>query len=201
MPITNFLGSILGAGVGLAQLIGGARMHPQRPTYEIPLEEQQRLQREQLGLNAPLAGAGLYQQEIAGQQGATLGEIARTAHGGTNYLTGLLGALGQTGRQEQQLQLATQQQYGQREAALSGAEAQMAQYKDQAFDINQMQPYLRELQRKYNLTGAGLQNIMGAAGGLSYLGYMNGGSQTLPGQLSPYAQFTQPLYSQAIPLR
>lgn len=174
------LGSGFDVGVGLYDLIKGGSMHPHFTPYQIPQEEQDQLALAQAQLNSEMPGTSLYEQNILQNQGNMLGALGRGSRGSSSYLAGLSGLMGGTNKAFQNLQLMQEQSYGNRLATLMQAQNRMAGYRDKAYQINKYEPYLRDLQRKYNLTGAGEQNISGGLQGIGDVLSMSGGGGSIP---------------------
>lgn len=167
----SFWAQAAGAGLqgvlGVGQLIGGALMNPERPTYQIPDEIKNMLALRQMNLGGRMAGATQAQANIMQSQANTVGAYQGTLRNPNAILAGVSAAQGQTNRAFGNLGAMEAQDYQRRLAGLEGAQRSMAQYRDKAFDINEMQPYVDEARTKAALIGAGLRNISGGAAGVA----------------------------------
>lgn len=167
----SFWAQAAGAGLqgvlGIGQLIGGALMNPERPTYQIPDEIKNMLALRQMNLGGRMAGATQAQANIMQSQANTVGAYQGTLRNPNAILAGVSAAQGQTNRAFGNLGAMEAQDYQRRLAGLEGAQRSMAQYRDKAFDINEMQPYVDEARTKAALIGAGLRNISGGAAGVA----------------------------------
>jgi hypothetical protein len=182
MPLPLALG--IGAGVqaigSLAQGLFGSTQYKrgkkmlaglERPTYEIPSEIKQNLTQAQLQAleGLPAEQKQSFVENI--QRAMTSGQQALTERG--------LGVAGASGLVQQQID-AYKGLMGQDVAArqanlenLASARGTMASFKERAFDINQMQPFLQQQEQAQQMMGAGQQNIGGAiSGGLGNIGSM-----------------------------
>lgn len=132
-----------------------------RPIYQVPSEVKQNLTDAQLR-----ALEGLPEE----QKKAYVSQIQQAAGAQINRAKDLKsGLVGMAGVYQSQ-QNAYQNLLGQDAAAkqanqnqLMQVRGQMAQYKDKAFQVNQMEPYKQQFNQAQAMQGAGLQNMMGAA--------------------------------------
>ncbi len=152
---------------GISQKIKGDKLAKSnvRPTYQVPDEIKGKLSNAQ---NLALEGLPAAQKE------QYINNIQRSSNFGLNALSdrksGIegLGALVQNQNDAYSDLLSkdasarqSNQQY------LGNVQSEMAGYKDQAFNVNQMQPYEQKAAAARALTGAGIQNISGGLGSLS----------------------------------
>lgn len=142
-------------------------MNPERPTYQIPDEIKNMLALRQMNLGGRMAGATQAQSNIMQSQANTVGAYQGTMKNPNAILAGVSAAQGQTNRAFTNLGAMEAQDYQRRLAGLEGAQRSMAQYRDKAFEINEMQPYVDEARTKAALIGAGLRNISGGASGVA----------------------------------
>lgn len=142
-------------------------MNPVRPTYEIPEEAKQQLGLRQSLLNAEMPGQRQATENIYTGQANALSGLARGAQDQGQYLSGLAAIAGGTNNALDNLQTQQAQNYYRNVQGLENAQNNMANYEDKAFEINKMDPYLMELQRKDLLKQAGSQNILGGINGIS----------------------------------
>ncbi len=157
--IAGGISGLFNVGVGIANLIQSGHIHPQFTPYQIPAEIQQQLGLAQTQQNAAMPGTAEYEREIQQQGANASGAIARGAKGSSSYLASIMDNSGNTDNAYGGLLKAQAGYYQHATANLFNAQDTNAQYQDKAYDINKMQPYLRALQRKYDLKGAGISNI------------------------------------------
>lgn len=157
----GMVNSALQTGLGLAQLIKGGRMNPQRPTYEIPDEVGAQLGLRQQLLNARMAGARGMERNL--QESAATGMYNATQGAASSEDLLAAGAMsqGNTNRSLRDLQIREAQDYESRVQGLERAQMNMAGYKDKEFQMNEMDPYMEAAATKSALTSGGLQNLSG----------------------------------------
>jgi len=146
-------------GVGAYQMYKGNKMRPDRPEYKIPDEinanvsqaermalqglpeeqKQQYLDNLQRGMSFSMAQSGSRKAGLAGL--SALNQQQNDAYGN------MLSMDAQARQQNQQLAM---QQRG-----------ILADYKDQAFQVNKLNPFYEQMAESQGLKGAGLQNIVG----------------------------------------
>ncbi len=137
-------------------------MNPQRPTYTIPQEVQDKLGQQQVNLNARSAGAARAQDNIFANQATTLQNAAQAGGGAANQL--LAGAMSQaqSNRGLQDLSAGERDDYQRRLGNLGQAQSEMGSYRDRTFDINKMQPFQDAAATKSALIESGLTNAFSA---------------------------------------
>lgn len=192
----------LGLGMNLANsLFGGFQLlrglsqakRNQRPEYNIPQEIQQNLNQAQLYAQQGLP-MDVYNRAA--------GNIDRNAAFGLRSLgdrrSGIAGvsALNQsTNDAYSNLAMQDAQARMNNLAQLYNARGTMAGYRDKAFEINQMQPFMQRAQEAQALQGAGLQNIMrglqGAGNTLSAQAYYNALNPAMGGMANPMESMLQ----------
>jgi len=169
----NFANSLFGT----FQLLRGLSQanKNQRPQYNIPKEIQQNLNQANL-----FAQQGLPQDVYNRSAGAIDRNAAFGLRESANRRGGLqnIGALNQTANDAYaNLGAADAQARMNNLAQLYNSRNTMAEYRDKAFNINEMQPYQQKAQAAQAMQGAGLQNIMsglqGAGNSLSAQQYYN----------------------------
>lgn len=208
MPVTSMLMSTLGSGgggggigqstanmasglltgiVGFGQRKSGKKILKglEQPTYNIPNEV---LQNQKMAQQA--AAEGLPSQ----QYNNAMKNIQRTQAALLSGATDRRSALMALPRIQQQMNDATMNldtadanARMQNQRTLYGINNTVGQYRDKAFQINQMNPYERKYQYGMGLLGAGNQNIMAGAdrfiaGGGQLLGGGGGGGSKKGGQ-------------------
>lgn len=156
------LPALFQGGLSLIQMIRGLGMNPQRPTYTIPQEVTDKLNQQQVNLNARSAGAGRAQENLFANQATTLQNASQAGGGAANQL--LAGAMSQaqSNRGFQDLAAGERDDYQRRLGNLGQAQSEMGSYRDRAFDINKMQPYQDAAATKSALIQSGLTNAFGA---------------------------------------
>jgi hypothetical protein len=142
-------------------------MQPKRPTYEIPDEIKNMLALRQMNLQGRMAGASQAQTNIMQGQGQTIGAYQGTMRNPNAILAGVSASQGQANRGFTNLAAMEAQDYQRRLAGLEGAQRTMGQYRDQEFQINEMQPFQDAARTKAALIGSGLRNVSGAAQGVA----------------------------------
>lgn len=192
----------LGLGMNLANsLFGGFQLlrglsqakRNQRPEYNIPQEIQQNLNQAQLYAQQGLP-MDVYNRAA--------GNIDRNAAFGLRSLgdrrSGIAGvsALNQsTNDAYSNLAMQDAQARMNNLAQLYNARNTMAGYRDKAFDLNKMQPFIQRAQEAQALQGAGLQNIMkglqGAGNTLSAQAYYNALNPAMGGMANPMESMLQ----------
>lgn len=149
-------------GLSLIQMIRGMSMNPQRPTYNIPQEVNDKLAQNQMNLNARSAGAGRAQDNLFANQATTIQNAQQSGGGASNQL--LAGAMSQaqSNRGFENLSASEREDYQRRLGNLGQAQSEMGSYRDRAFDINKMQPYENAAATKSALIESGLTNAFGS---------------------------------------
>jgi len=149
------------AAIGVGQAISGHKRlkNLTRPEYQIPSEIEQNMSEAELMsyYGMPDAQKQSYMQNIqrSGQQ--ALSGIADRKGG-----LGMVSAVQQQ-QEDSYMNLlsADVQQRMQNIQAAQQARQVMAEYKDKAFQINEMEPYVQDYNEAQSLIGSGMQNIMG----------------------------------------
>ena len=149
--------------IGGVQAIKGAQTleNAKRPEYQTPDEVKQNLTDAQLSEieGLPAAQRNKYIQDIQRNQAAVL-KSSGDRMGGISGLGGIADASNQAmGNIFMQDVMARQQAKNR----LSQARTEMAGYRDKAYKLNELDPYLSKVQQGQANLGAGLQNLMGAA--------------------------------------
>lgn len=176
--IANIAGGLVGGAIGLFQRRKAKRelSKLQRPQYTIPdeIKKSQKMAEMSAQEGLPSAQYNKAMQNIqrnqanalsgAGDRRSALMALPKIQQSANDATLGLDSADAQARMQNQK--------------TLYGQNANLAQYKDKAFQINQMQPYQEKYNYYQSLLGAGNQNLMSGidkiAGGAGSL--MMGGS-------------------------
>ena len=163
------------AGVGIYQTAKGARMAAQaeRPEYEIPLEIQENLSQSELMALEGLPAEQKKQFVDNIQRGIQAG--MRGLKDRSSGLQGISGLVQQQMDQYRGMFADDAQQRIANIAQLMNQRQNMATYKDKEFQLNELDPYMNQVQAAEAMKGAGLQNIMGGvqAGSQMYLDQIN----------------------------
>lgn len=190
--VANQIGGLVSGITGLIQKHKANKLLAQtkRPTYAIPNEILQNQKQAELNARQGLPSEQYQQgmQNIARQQNAALQRA-------TDRRGGLLAVAGtqQAGTDAAlNLDVANAKQRLQNQNTLYGVNNQVAQYRDKAFQRNQMQPYQQQYNYGMNLLASGNQNLLGGidkfvAGGLRVgAGAAGSGGTTSGGAASGY---------------
>lgn len=170
MGILSGLGGLIKGGLGLAQLIKGRRMRPERPVYEIPQEIGDTVGMRRAQLNARMAGATQAERNIRQSQATALNAARQGSTTGNQLLA--TAALGQAQSNRSFRNLAGQEamDFQRRADNMARANTQMAGYRDREFQINEMQPFIDATRTRSALMQGGLMNLYGAATDASRVG-------------------------------
>jgi hypothetical protein len=170
------IGALIGAGIGTAAQLGiGAAQYfkgkklereNKRPTYQIPQEVFQNLtQAQQMALQGlPEEQKQAYIESLQQQTAYGLDQIASRKGG----LTGLAGLVNQ---QNQGMQNLMAQDASARMANIQGLMNQrqnVADYRGQEFQFNQLNPFYFKQAQAEALKGSGMQNVMTGVGNAAY---------------------------------
>lgn len=143
-----------------------------RVNYQIPEEARRALALYQnMAVSQTMPGQQFMQNAIDMQQAKALGGATRAATSSQDLL-GVMTNLGEQGmEQQQELGLATAQNYTQRQQDLAAALGTMAGYKEKVTADRQQDWYERAAAAR-EMRQAGLENTMGAVQGLGQMGLM-----------------------------
>jgi hypothetical protein len=142
-----------------------------RVNYQIPEEARKALALyENMAVSRTMPGQQLMQNMIDLEQSKALGQMSRV--GNAQDAAGIIQGLGQKGmEQQQEMGLASAQNYIQRQKDLANARGVMAGYEEKVTTDQQMDWYERAAAAR-EMREAGLQNTMGAVQGLGQMGMM-----------------------------
>jgi len=178
------LRSLLGTGLGIAQLIRGSRMKPKRPTYQISQEAKDQLGLAQNQLNAGLAGKSEILDQINSNQSGFINNIKQGSTDSSTLLaTAGLGAVNKN-KALNNLAVTQAQDYQNRLRNLMVAQNNMTTQRDKAFQYNEYEPFIDESRTKSSLIEGGIQNILGGIGSASGLAGQAYNFQQLGGNLN-----------------
>lgn len=159
-PITAMM--LAQAGVGAYQLIKGQMQlaNNQRPTYEIPQEVKDNLNQAQLQAleGLPEAQRKMFVENIQRSKANAVASL-QDRRSGLVGLTGLAQTETDAYRNLLSQDVAARQA---NQAKLMEQNQVMANYKDKAFEANQMEPYRFKANQANALIGSGMQNLMSA---------------------------------------
>lgn len=179
LPFIAAIPSILQAGIGISQIIGGNRQLGalKRPEYQIPGEAKAALALDQQAYADPYSTGELRAQNNIGL--ASANAIASARDGGN--ASAMAPAI-QAQQSAAYNTLSTQVEADQerRRAALMSSLGMMAQYRDQAFQINKMAPYADQYAEGRQRIGAGQQNLFSALDAASTIAQMTPRSNINP---------------------
>jgi hypothetical protein len=162
-PITMML--IAQAGAGAYQLIkGSAQMaNNKRPEYQIPDEIKSNLTmaQQQALEGLPEEQRKIFIENIQRSSANAISQ-AQDRRSGLVGLTGIAQSESDAYRNLLAMDVAARQE---NQAKVVAANKDMAAYKDQAFEANQMEPYRFKQNQASAMVGSGMQNLFGAAHG------------------------------------
>ena len=148
--------------VGAAQGFKGRNIlkNTTRPDYEIPEEIKQNLTQAQLAEleGLPAEQKAEYLKQINRSASSALANSSNRMAG----ISGLGGILDSQNNAFSNLLSMDAQARDRNRANTSMARNQMASYKDNQFQLNKMDPFMNKVAEGQALTGAGIQNTMGA---------------------------------------
>lgn len=181
LPLAAFAipGAIQG-GLGLAQLIAGARMNPKRPAYEIPAAAQEELALSRMQQNARMPGISYAENRLAQNSANAAYGLNRAATNPNQILNGLASIQMNANIASRGLMEAEAGDAIRRESNLRRSLGVMAGYQERKWQVDKMNPFMDAARTKAALIGGGLQNLSG------------GINQTLSGMLG--AQMMQSGY-------
>lgn len=191
--ISQGVGNLLQIPLGVGQIVAGSLMKVKRPKYKIPEEVRNMLALRQLNLRGRMAGAGQAERNIMQGQANAIGTYQSTLNNPNAILAGVAASQGQTNRAMNDLNTQEAIDYQRRLAGMEGAQRTMTQFKDKAFELNEMQPYQDKARTKAALIGSGLKNFFGAISGggeavQDYAGYKMMQQQMGMGDVSQSSQ-------------
>ncbi len=163
--ISQGVGNLLQIPLGVGQIVAGSLMKVKRPKYNIPQEVNNMLALRRQNLQGRMAGAGQAERNIMQGQANAVNAYQNTMNNPNAVLAGVSASQGQTNRAMNDLNTQEAIDYQRRLAGLEGAQRTMTQFKDKAFEINEMQPYQDKARTKAALIGSGLKNFFGAISG------------------------------------
>jgi len=172
-------GGLFGLGKNIFQGLTGLKqkreaeaLDPQRPEFQIP-----EAQLQQLGLyrglaqQARLPGQAQMEDQLNLAASSGQGALARAAGSAQDVIAGASNIAGGQARSLNQLTIEGSRQQRQSQELFGRGLGSMAQSQERQFNLNQMIPFLNEVERKQALEGAGLANISGALGDTSNLAF------------------------------
>jgi hypothetical protein len=163
------LGTKLQAGLGAGQLLAGSFLKKgKRPEYGIPGGVQEAVATARMQANATTRPGNEYAiDQIRKSEGRAINNVNRASNSATQVLAAATGinantnrALSDNANQNTMFRFNAQ-------SRLQDTLMRLGQYQEKQWYENQMKPYMDRVQTKNMLTGAGIQNISGAANTLS----------------------------------
>lgn len=169
MPLPAILGvigtaagaanSLMKTGLGIGQLFKARQYRNQRPTYQIPDEVGQQLGLRQQLLNARMPGAQQAEQNIQENQAANLYNQQQAVGDSASLLAANASGQGATNRAMRKLAMQEAQDEERRIRGLENAQRTMANYRDKAFKLNELDPYMEDAATRSALIEGGIQNL------------------------------------------
>jgi len=172
MPIPALLAAapaIMQGITGLAQMIGGKKQlnNLERPEYEIPNEVKQALAISRANYADPTMPG---QQTMYDRNSLAAANAARAAIEGGGGLSSLAGISAAESTGAQNIGIAGANFQNQQELQYQQQLGNMANYKDQEWQVNKFAPYSEAYNEGRERIGAGQQNFMSALGGIAKVG-------------------------------
>lgn len=170
-------------GTGIAQLIKGGKMRPVRPGYDFEAMNRGQLENKNMFLNAMNAGMPGFQNQMKGIDTSQANMQANVDRSATDSSTALLMAnVGQSRSNEAKADLAVKNAgfSANMMQGVAGANTGLDQGRQQAFQFNEVEPYMLDVQKKQQLTQSGLGAIsqgLGTAASAAMLGKQGFGLQ------------------------
>jgi len=166
----SLAGAAAQGALGLFQAFKGSMMKPKRPTYDIPDEIGENVSMYKNFLNARMAGGGYAENNIMSNQGTMLDQIRKGSVNSSQLLSMIGGVQGNTNRSFERLNQIEAEDQQRRAAGVAQARNTMARFRDKAFEMNEMQPYMDQAATKSALIGGGLRNMYGGLNSITQYG-------------------------------
>jgi hypothetical protein len=147
-------------GMAAFQALKAAKIHPNRPTYSIPSEiAKNQAMYQSMANTSRLPGQSIAENNIGSNNASSI-NAAMQAGGNSGDILATLGNVNNNSNaQYNNLAMqGAQMQYSNKDK-LAQANESMADYKNQAFDYNENQPYELAYKRKMALEGAAYANV------------------------------------------
>lgn len=154
---------------GIGQMIAGRNKIKdlERPEYEIPAEVKQALAISRANYADPTMPG---QQTMYDRNALASANAARASIEGGGGLSSLAGMAAAESQGAQNIGIAGANFQNQQELQYQGQLQNMADYKDQQFQINELAPYTEKYNEGREQIGAGQQNLFGALGSIAKVG-------------------------------
>lgn len=154
-------------GTGIAQMIKGGKMRPVRPGYDFEQLNKGALENRNMFLNAMNAGMPGLQNQMKGidtSQANMQANVDRSATDASQAL--LLANVGQARSNDAKADLGVKNATYQANMMgnVAGANTQLDSGRKEAFQFNEVEPYMMDVQKKQQLTQSGLANISSGLG-------------------------------------
>jgi hypothetical protein len=183
-------------GTGIAQLIKSGKIRPVRPGYDFEAMNRGQLENRNMFMNAMNAGMPGLQNQMKGIDTSQANMQANVDRSATDSSTALLMAnVGQSRSNEAKADLGVKSAMfsANMMGNLAGANASLDQGRQQAFQFNEVEPYMMDLQRKQQLAQSGLSAInQGLGTAASAVGTAMGARNSLT-SIPQYKQFLRGL--------
>lgn len=154
--------SLLQIGTGIANLVKGSKMRPVRPGYDFEAMNRGQLENKNMFLNAMRAGMPGFQNQMKAIDTNQANMQAQTDRAATDSSTALLMAnIGQARTNDAKSDLAVKNAgfSANMMGNLAGTNAQLDQGRQQAFQFNEVEPYMIDVEKKRQLINSGLANL------------------------------------------
>lgn len=154
-------------GTGIAQMIKGGKMRPVRPGYDFEQLNKGALENRNMFLNAMNAGMPGLQNQMKGIDTSQANMQANVDRAATDSSQALLMAnVGQARSNDAKADLGVKNATYQANMMgnVAGANAQLDSGRKEAFQFNEVEPYMMDVQKKQQLTQSGLANISSGLG-------------------------------------
>lgn len=157
---------LFGLGLGINQLAKARKMRLQRPDYEIPGEYNRNQGLRQTLLNSRSSAFQQAERNMGESQAASINAARQVAPTSSAAIAAASSAQATANRGLRNLAAQEATLYDQRVSGLERANRDMAMQREKEFQIDEMDPYMQQLQMKEGLTQSGLQNVYGSLGEL-----------------------------------
>lgn len=171
------LGSLIQAGLGIGQMIGGAFMkNPKLPEYDIPTDIKSNLNDAYMNRNQGLSDpVKSYLTQESQRAGASAIAANTSRRGGLGLIASVAqqqaDSANRIGQMDEQRRIENMNR-------LFAARDTMAKYKDKAFDIK-YQNIQEKRMRRQQMLGAGMQNVAGAMGTMDMASALAGDTKNI----------------------
>lgn len=164
------LPSLIQGGIGVAQYAKGNKdaNNNERPNYNIPgeINEVERIARMLAGTNY-LPGESLTRNAETEALAGGIKNAVGAAGSGVDALAAISGMVGHQSRSENQRAVARADRSDRMDIMLQQVLEKVATYKDKAWELNKLNPYMDKAASSSAMMGAGIQNAVGGLDGMA----------------------------------